>query len=450
MKRFGFWAALALVACTALLMIPDAHAAAGTIAHAVAQPFDWHLGAAAALGAFATKNAGGGGGDPEADIKALSTDLKKALDEVKGFAEQADKQIKATGKITDELKAQSDQALIKHNEISARLTEVEQKLARRGGEGQEVKTVGQEFVENDDVKAYMEKKARGSVRVGVKAITSAANSAGVLVEPQRVQGIVAPPNRRLTVRDLLTPGRTGSNAIEYVRETGFTNAAAPVAETTQKPESSIAFELITTGVKTIAHWVPASKQILDDAAMLMSYIDGRLRYGLEFVEELEILKGDGTGQHLLGIIPQAEAYSAPFALPGETMIDRLRLAQLQAALAEYAATGHVLNPVDWTRIELTKDGEGRYIIGNPQTGGTPTLWRLPVVETQAIDEDKFLTGAFKLGAQIFDRESAAVEVSTEDRDNFIKNMVTVRAEERLALAVYRPEAFVYGDFGNVP
>jgi HK97 family phage major capsid protein len=127
----------------------------------------------------------------------------------------------------------------------------------------------------------------------------------------------------------------------------------------------------------------------------------------------------------------------------------LRLAMLQAALAEYPATGHVMHPTDWARIETLKDGEGRYIIGNPQGSVQPTLWGLPVVTTQSIAVDKFLTGAFKLGAQVFDRWTARVEVATENEDDFIKNLVTVLAEERIALAVYRPEAFIYGDFGNV-
>ena len=122
---------------------------------------------------------------------------------------------------------------------------------------------------------------------------------------------------------------------------------------------------------------------------------------------------------------------------------------LQATLAEYPATGHVMNPIDWARIELTKDADGRHIIGVPQGVASPTLWGLPVVATQAIAEDKFLTGAFRLGAQLFDRWQARVEIATENEDDFVKNLVTMLCEERLALAVYRPEAFIYGDFGNV-
>jgi HK97 family phage major capsid protein len=127
-----------------------------------------------------------------------------------------------------------------------------------------------------------------------------------------------------------------------------------------------------------------------------------------------------------------------------TGIDVLRIAMLQAALAEYPATGHVLHPIDWASIELLKDTEGRYVIGNPQGSLNPTLWNLPVVETQAISVGKFLTGAFKLGAQIFDQWTSRIEVGFQN-DDFVRNKVTILGEERLALAVYRPEGFIYGN-----
>lgn len=402
---------------------------------------------------FGRKDNGGGG---EPDMKHLAAGLKEATDQVKRFAEDAEKKLKAGELLHGEAKQAADEALVKFNELSARMTDAEQKLSRRGpSERPETKTTGQHVMEQEAVKSFLSDRARGKSRVSVemKSITTVGGggdgAAGALVEPTRVQGIVAPPERRMTVRDLLTPGRTASNSIQYVQETGFTNNAAAVAEKAQKPESTMTFEEVTAKVATIAHWVQASVQILDDAPQLESYIDGRLRYGLMYVEELELLKGAGTGAHLLGLIPQATAFVAPITVSGATMIDKVRLGMLQAVLSEYPASGIVMHPSDWARIELTKDSEGRYIIGNPQDGAAPRLWRLPVVETPAIDEDKFLTGAFKLGAQVFDREDANVLLSTEDRDNFIKNMVTIRGEERLALAVYRPQAFIYGDFGNI-
>lgn len=410
------------------------------------------------LAAYAAE-AGGGVAALEKELQGLSTDLKKAADDVKKQAETTQTEIKNLGKLTADTKKSADEALVKHNEISARLSEVEQKLARRSSEPQGRKSIGQQFVESDDVKHFLKSKpGRGTASMKLKAIisaltTDADGSAGDLIVPHRQPGIIAPPERRMTIRDLLTPGTTSSNAIQYVKETGFTNAAATVSETAgaAKPQSDIKFDIVTTAVTTIAHWVIATKQILDDVPQLQSYIDGRLRYGLRYVEENQLLNGGGTGTDLNGIYTQATAYAAPIAPTAAgtlSKIDVIRLAILQAMLAEYPANGIVLHPSDWADIELTKTEDGAYLFANPQGGAEPRLWRLPVIETPSMTVDKFLTGAFRLGAQIFDREDATVELSTEDSDNFRKNLVTIRAEERLALAVYRPEAFIKGAFAT--
>lgn len=394
----------------------------------------------------------------EQALKDVSAELVKVTNTVKQTAEKAEAEMKNLGAVTAETKATADQALTKHNEIAARLTEIEQALAARDARGGMAapRSMGRETIDNDDVKAFMERGARGhkgSVTIEVQnALTSVTTdtdgAAGDLVTPDRRGGVLVPPQRRMTVRDLLTPGSTQSNSIEYVKETGFTNNAAPVTEGAQKPESTMKFDLVSLPVTTIAHFVQASRQILADAPMLRSHIDGRLRYGLAYKEELQLLKGAGTGINLHGIYPQASAFSAAFAVANMTVIDVIRLAMLQAVLAEYPATGIVLHPTDWANIETTKDTTGRYIIGNPQGTIGATLWSLPVVATQAMDVDTFLVGAFKLGAQIFDRETVSVTISTEDRDNFVKNMVTMLCEERLGLAVYRPEAFIKGDISE--
>jgi len=392
----------------------------------------------------------------EKDIESINSSLKTVGDQIKSQAEAFAKNAKQS----EEVVAKVDGMLMKHGELQSSLTATQQALAKleANGAGGDVQheSFGQQFVRSEKWKAFVSQTTpRGRVDMPIQAAitsltTDADGSAGDLVRPTRLPGVITPPERRMTVRDLITPGTMDTNSLEYVKETGFTNNAAPVAEGAKKPESALKYDLITTGPKVIAHFVKASRQILDDASQLASMIDGRLRYGLAFKEEAQLLNGDGTGQNLLGIIPQATAYAAPFDPAGtETNIDMIRLAMLQAFLAEYPATGHVMNPIDWARIELLKDTTGRYIIGNPQGSIGATLWNLPVVETQAIAVDKFLTGAFRLGAQVFDRWLARVEVATENEDDFVKNLVTILAEERLALAVYRPEAFIYGDFGNV-
>lgn len=390
------------------------------------------------------------------DLPQLAEELKKRTDEVKAIAEEFNGKAAKGEKLSQDAKEAADVAMTKLNELRAQVEELEQKATRKAGADEaDHRSLGQQFVESKGFKDLAESPSqRGKADMQLKATitlatTDTLGAAGDTVQVTRVAGIVAPPERRMTVRDLITPGRMDGNALEYVKETGFVNNAGMVAEAAAKPQSDLKFDLVSTTAKVVAHYVKASRQILSDSSMLASYIDGRLRYGLAFKEEQQLLNGDGTGQNLLGIIPQATAYAAPGGLTSAQAMDQMRLAMLQAELAEYPATGHVMNPIDWTRIELLKDTTGRYIIGNPQGTTAPRLWNLPVVATQAIAQDKFLTGAFKLGAQLFDRWLARVEVATENEDDFIKNLVTVLAEERLALAVYRPEAFIYGDLGFV-
>ena len=148
-----------------------------------------------------------------------------------------------------------------------------------------------------------------------------------------------------------------------------------------------------------------------------------------------------------GIHTQATAYKAPIDITGATKVDTLRLAMLQASLADVFATGHVLHSQDWAEIELLKDSTGAYLFANPFGSITQVLWGLPVAETnQPAMQGKFLTGGFAEAAQIFDREDANVVISTENADDFEKNMISIRCEERLALSVYRPEAFIKGAF----
>lgn len=414
-------------------------------------------------GAAAASGAQNGAGDGE--MKVLAQGLKAATDEVKRFAEKAEGEMKSLGKLTEETKAGADKAILEMNgkigEFDARLAEVEQKAARRGGgQATEAKSLGQHFIDSEKAKSMLADGSshKGSARVSIetKNITSATSTLGTNVSASNSlvvadrQPIVGLPNRTLRVRDLITPGQTSSSNIEYPAETGFTNAAAPVAEGNLKPKSDITFELRSAPVRTIAHYFKASRQILDDAVGLASYIDGRARYGLQFVEEAQILYGNGSGANLNGIMPQASAYAAPsgVTVTGETPIDRLRLAILQATLALYPASGIVLNDTDWARIELTKDTQGRYIIGSPQGQIAATLWGLPVATTLAMAVNDFLVGAFQLGAQLFDRMAIEVLVSSENEDDFIRNLLTIRAEERLALAVYRPAAFVKGNLVN--
>lgn len=400
---------------------------------------------------YRTKSAGD---NAEQTQEIVTAELKRIGDEVKSAGEKALSEAKKAGDVSAETKESVDKLLVKQGELQARLQEAEQKLDRRGsGDDYDAPlSAGAEFAQSEEFKAFV---ADGNMRrdftyrLKATVMTTGAAPAGALVAPDRQSGIVGPGLRRMTIRDLITPGTTGSNLVQYVRESGFTDGTGMVAEGGAKPASDISFELKNAAVVKIATHVKASTEILADAAMLQSYIDGRLRYMLALKEENQLLNGPNNTNNLHGIYTQATAYSAPITVADATDIDTLRLALLQAELAEFPSTGIVMHPSNWAGIELMKDAGKNYLFSNPQGVAQPALWGRPVVSTQAMTGGKFLVGAFQLGAQLFDRMQASIAVATENEDDFLNNLVTILIEERLALAVYRPEAFVKGDISAI-
>lgn len=395
-------------------------------------------------------------------LNEIKTTLVKAQSDLKHSAEAAMKEAKNAGEMSQQTKDSLDKAMGDinslrkvANELGVRLGETEQMYARMPTHASagSAPNIGNLVVAADSLVNYANAQSASfelnkAVAVAIKSgdLRAALTSFGVIPSSPSTP-VIARPNPRLTIRDLLAPGQTNSNAIFYIRETGFVNNAASVPENTTKPYSEMTFEEKTQSVKTIAHMLKHSKQILDDLPQLASFINNRLLSGLASAEEAQLLFGSGTGNNLAGIYTLASAYAAPITVTSPNKVDVMRLAMLQAELADLPATGHVLHRKDWAAIELTKDSNGRYLFSDPMRQSTPMMWGLPVAETNATAMDgKFLTGSFAQAAQIFDREDANIVISTENADDFEKNMVSIRCEERLALAVYRPEAFIKGSF----
>lgn len=379
---------------------------------------------------------------------AIAKDAEEALKEIRGVAALSN----STKETVDKIVAENVEKSKKLAVVEEQMRELEQASVRPGGEKEKILSLGEQVIAHADLKAFTASVQGGRrINIPVKNTTTSTGlvptTAAPVVQPQVQPGVLERLRQRLFVRDLLSPGRTTSPAIFWVQQTGFTNAARVVSEGTAKPYSDITFTSKITPVATLAHMFKASKQILDDFGQLQSLIDLEMRYGLRYAEEQEFLFGDGTGVHLHGLVPQATAYHHEFTVALMTEIDDIRLAILQSQLARIPATGLVMHYTDWAAIELRKDTLGRYIIGDPGRSLTPTLWGLPIATTEITAfVGKFLTGPFQGGAQIFDREDSNVVLSTENADDFEKNLISIRGEERVGLATYRPEGFIYGPF----
>lgn len=314
------------------------------------------------------------------------------------------------------------------------------------------RSMGSQWTDSDAYRAAFGKGVKRSSTWGTEAVevfdpraatlTEDPASGGALVTPQYVPGILPLATRRLVVADLLSSGTTDSNMISYFKEKTWTNAAAPILEGTAKPESALTFEAANAPVRKIAHWLPVSEEMLEDVAAIRSYIDARLALGVSFAEETQLLNGTGVAPELLGLRVAATAADVVrnAAEPNFEAILRQIMAIYGASLL--MPDGVVLNPADWTTTLLAKTGQGQYFTQGPFAPiQSPTLWGLPVAITPAMAATVALVGAFKMGAQVFRRGGLRIEASNSHQDFFVKNLVAIRAEERLALAIYRPGAF---------
>jgi len=396
------------------------------------------------------------------DTKELESKLGGIEADLKTFTAKHLEEVTANGKASKETKDALEKAgkewKATNDEISARLLAIEQKMtAEKGGNREQQKSVGEMVVESAGYKSSPERTGKINIGNIKTAIVNATGLNQPLVQPTYVPGIQMPALRRLTIRDLLPQNRTTSNLIVYVRELLFTNAAAPQSggspnsgENVSKAESALTFELKNSPVITIAHWIPASKQILEDAPGLTDYINTRLLFGLKLQEETQLLTGDGTGQNLSGLIANSTTYDTSVFQTTDTFIDVLRRAITQVQLSFFEPSGIILHPRDWETIQLTKTTgtalNGTYIFSNPHVVEDNRIWGLPVVPTVAMPISQFMVGAFTQAAAIWDRSDATVEISREHASYFIQNMVAILCEERLGLTVYRPLALVYGGF----
>lgn len=315
-------------------------------------------------------------------------------------------------------------------------------------------SIGQQFVNNPDYRKFIERQGHRSssawnapatdaiVPFQATTLTEDPTSGGKLILPDVQPGIQFLYFKRLVVADLIAPGTTTSNMIQFMKETTFTNAAAAVAEGGTKPESALVFDSATSPVQKIAHWIPVTEEMLEDFAQTQSIIDARLRLGLALTEEDQLLNGSGTPPNLKGYM-NLSGLATPVARGTDTNMDAIFKQMTAIATTSFVTPdGWIMNPTNWQTCQLSKDAQGQYVGGGPFTAAqAPTMWGIPGAVTPSIVAGTSLVGGFRSASQLFRRGGVRVEASNSHQDFFIKNLVAIRAEERLALVVYREGAF---------
>jgi len=396
--------------------------------------------------------------DPVKEIKeSLEAQLKEGFGSLQKKYDAAISDIEKGNSVAADLKGQIENAKGEIERVIEQVQKLEEKGVKlRNGPGDKKSFI--DFVKgNDDFKSMTSKKqdkAEIEITKGdMASMTEMKVTSSGLVVPQYDPIIQDVPRQNLVIRDLIPSTPVTGTSFTYFKELLHTLGAGMVAEGGLKPTSSVTFEPKTDNVKKIAVWMPITDEALDDVPQLYAYIQELLRYDLKLTEEGQILKGDGAGQNLNGVMTQATIFDAALSKAGDTAIDTVRRAIYQVRKqSKRAADAVVMSDLDWMNIELQKDADNRYLFANLQGLVTPILWGRPVVASDSMDEGdgdaiggEFLTGSFAQGARIYDRMAFTIKVGMIN-DDFVRNQRVVLVEERLGLAVRRPYAFVKGRF----
>jgi HK97 family phage major capsid protein len=347
-------------------------------------------------------------------------------------------------------------------EINQQILAIKRRLSLPPGSGGppepvECESLGAEFIRQESVTAYLRNPQPGGLRIelhrpvltGRKAATPI-TSGNWLVPPTYRPGVVVRPRRRLVLRDVLSVFPLTSSSLTFAVENtpvpASPGAAYQILEGDAKVEISIGTTPATCTPSTIACWVTVSKQVLDDSLYLQQYLDERMTYEVSYVEEAELLNGSGAAGHIKGFLQVATAYDPARTQTGDTGLDVVSHAETQLEEIDVYPTAFVVNPADAEKLRLTKTTYGSYVwlpdVSQDETG---PLWGLTPIVTNSMPKGSFLVGDFgPAAAQIIQRESAIVSIAFEHSDYFVRNLIALRCEERVGLAIYQPWAYVKG------
>lgn len=380
------------------------------------------------------------------DQAAVMKSLDSLEAKLSAMSTKADEEQKAYGKVSEDTKTALENIGNQQREFADRLTQIEQKGVQLNDGKKAEDSWGEQFVKSAQYSDFAGGRL-GKMRVELKNTLTGSDTN---VAPARMPGIVGGAVQPLTLEAFLPSVNTTSNAIEFTKENAFTNNAAEAAEGASKAESALTWTLVNMPVSTVAHWIKISRQLASDNVALAAYVNTRMAYGVNRKVETQLVSGDGTAPNISGILDTGNftAHGIADADLGSTLKKLVLIRKMIAASASagFPADAILLNPIDWAAIEIdlmvTAAGQTLYSVTD---GGQPRLFGIPVIQSVGMTADNVAVGAFGQAYMIHNREGVTVEMSDSDSDNFTKNLITIRAERRLALATERPAAVRSGD-----
>lgn len=375
------------------------------------------------------------------EIKSLvETGLKSAGEKLDAAISKFEGQLAEKGKVDTETRNEVRELAEQFKSMQASVNEMAQKAEKAAPQEPRAMSAGEEAIKSEAFAAFV-RGEKEKVRIEVKnTVTSGSTTAF----PDQKPGIISPAFKPLSIRQILPKSPTSSNMVNSLREASWTNSAAEVSQGAAKNESDITFEQYNVPITTVAHWIKVSKQLMEDAPAVMARIDSRLRDGLNQRIDAQLLNGNGTSPNLSGLTDSGN-YTAYTSTSTDTLTDAINRAKYSLWANGYTPDAVIVNPADWGAMERSKGTDGHYLYGTPGFAAGMNPFGVRIVLSANMSAGYFAVGAFDRSTTLYERTGAVVEFGFVGSD-FTNNLVTIRAEERLGLAVELPAGILYGQF----
>ncbi|MHA3061187.1 phage major capsid protein [Acinetobacter sp. ANC 4631] len=387
----------------------------------------------------------------QTELDQLAVQLRNRIGQLDTIIERNREQIARVESIPEDLREQLEQRSKEVRELTGQIEDIQQKLIDGvHNRSENPDAVASILIRNKDIldQAQAILRSKGKFQFNDLKARNIVTLTGIGTNVQFAQNDL---NRTLTrplnLLDWISFTPIQNELVPLLRESAYDIMAEVVAEGADKPESSLTFGIEDLKADTIAHWIKVSNQLISDMPTLAAYIEGRLAYGVRLKLEAKIVVGDGRTSGVRSFIGLIEANQFIEVVPevDDTAIDVINKAKYKASAGGLLPEAIILNPEDWGTIERIKGNDGHYIFGSPGAAVQPVLWGLPVILSAAMPLGKYWAGNLTLGVAAFMREDVAVELSTEDGNNFTKNLCTIRAEMRGCCGVAIPDACAGGN-----
>tara|TARA_R100000951_G_scaffold90032_2_gene78189 strand:- start:8756 stop:9919 length:1164 start_codon:yes stop_codon:yes gene_type:complete len=377
--------------------------------------------------------------------------MNKLTGEIKDFVAKSNEEIEAHGKLgaknADELKALNE----KVEELSANALAAEQAIAAQGERVQadnlSKMSIGNRVVNSEEYKAFQNGGERTRLEIqNADTVSAPADNSDLtsFVTPQRLAGVVGSSFQRVDVLDFISQANTQSNLIEYTTQTTETDNVDTVAEGSAMTASDYQFTLQQAPVQTIGSFLVVSKQTINDAPAVASYIDNRLAYNVRRELESQVITGSGTSPDLSGISSNSTAYTA-VAADNDLFFERIRQQITVLQEAGYSPTAIFVAPATLQALDLQSDTAGIFVASDPRMFNLPMAWGIPIVQSTNVPANVAIVGDWQMASTLFMREGTVVEMFEADASNVRSNLVTIRGTTRASYATYDTSAISYGD-----